>query len=68
MKDHDAIEQAYKNGFEDGKANAIRYGVWEVIRDPVGMPLRWMHRECGRITIEASKYCPDCGAQMQWEG
>lgn len=67
MKEHDAIEQAYKNGFEDGKASAIKYGVWEIVRDPAGMPIRWMHRVCGRITIEASKYCPDCGAEMQLE-
>ncbi len=67
MNMYDALEAAYKNGFEAGRNSATTHAIWQVVKDPHGMPLRWMCSLCGRITIEASKYCPDCGAEMSLE-
>ena len=40
-------------------------GWWEPVRDPYGNLEGWIHKECGRITKEASAYCPTCGADMR---
>lgn len=68
MKEYDAFETAYKNGFEAGKASATKSGTWETMYDTRGRIIGWTHKECGRVTMEASKYCPVCGAQMSLQG
>lgn len=64
MQEYDVTELAYKNGFEAGKASATKCGTWEAMYDTRGRITGWIHKYCGRVTIEASKYCPVCGAQM----
>ena len=68
MHNYDATEIAYKNGYEQGKKDAVTHG-W------------WMDGRCTNCTIEALKYvddmgrthmfttrfCPNCGARMDWE-
>lgn len=64
MNVYDAIETAYKNGFEAGKASMTKHGLWEAMYDSCGKLVGWIHRDCGRVTIEASNYCPSCGTKM----
>ena len=64
MREYDATEQAYKNGFEDGKKSVLKYGTWKAMHNPLGELIGWMHSNCGRVTYETSEYCPTCGAKM----
>lgn len=67
MKTYDAIEQAYKNGFNDGVISIVKHGRWTLICTLDKEFIGWTHEECGRITREAYKYCPECGAKMSLE-
>ena len=74
MKVHDAIEQAYKNGYEAGKRDARKKGRWlswysEPILQDDGF-YDWTCSECNTtlsfeeiVTVEdfASNFCPNCG-------
>ena len=66
MDNHTATELAYKNGYEQGKKDAVRHGRWE-FKHPNG----WACSECGEwgLMIDnrgicKSNYCPNCGAKM----
>jgi len=68
MNEHDATEQIYKNGFEDGRKSVLKLGKWKTLYDNMdGKIIGWVHEECGMIHFNASKYCPDCGAKMSVE-
>lgn len=67
MHINDATEVAYKNGFEAGKASAIKYGTWIAVQGRDGHLLCWTHKDCGKVSVEASPYCPMCGAKMSLE-
>lgn len=43
----------------------VAEGVWREERNPYGELVGWNHVECGRMTQEASKFCPNCGAKMR---
>lgn len=72
MKVHDAIEQAYKNGYEAGKRDAVKHGEWTVIEDDWTMDTIYQCSVCKEefVTIEGTPadnlwhYCPNCGAKM----
>ena len=67
MKEYDALEAAYKNGFEAGRNSAITHAEWIIVRDLHGRPLRLKCPVCGWKTISASRYCPGCGSEMNSE-
>lgn len=71
MNEHDIAEQAYKNGYEAGKRDAVKQGRW--IADG------WFTKRCsvchstplrengGQHEPCYSNYCPHCGARMDGE-
>ena len=65
MNNIDAIEQAYRNGYEDGKRDAAKHGHWQKIR------LRgfevWACSECQTLGKPQWKVCPVCTAKMYGE-
>ena len=72
MKEHDATEQAYKRGYEDGKRDAVKRGHWIEKEDPLG-DTYFDCSVCGEsfCFIEGEPYensylfCPNCGADMR---
>ena len=80
MNEHDIAEQAYKNGYEAGKRDAVKHGRWLKVKEPLG----WRDVDC----VECScckeswvidedyefddfggwNYCPNCGARMDGDG
>ena len=69
MNEHDIAEQAYKNGYEDGKRDAVKHGRW------IGgyMGLTYIVPKCsqcgyGNGAVGAANYCPNCGAKMDGDG
>ena len=77
MNIYDAIEQAYKNGYQQGKRDAVKHGRWEYVGPnsqrcshckkivPCG-EIEVEVIQCGRFDMEYN-YCPNCGAQMDLE-
>lgn len=69
MKETDAYEQAYKNGYEAGKREARPKGKWVIHRGLLKCS------ECGGIAFYGevtckffpSSYCQHCGAEMRGE-
>ena len=65
-----ATEEAYKNGYEAGKQEAVEvvHGRWifkhNPITDPKGYFIRIVCSECNLHTGQKSNYCPQCGAKM----
>jgi len=47
-----------------GELVEVVHGRWEEERDPYGKLVGWNHKECGRMTQEATRFCPSCGALM----
>ena len=73
MKINEATEQAYKNGYEKGKRDAVKHGRWVQIG---------YDKALDRITCSCCEdywniednqtqyfnYCPNCGAKMDGDG
>ena len=71
MKEYDALEVAYKNGFEAGyKSRDQERGTWEFyeIAFSDGGAI-YAHRcsKCGDRELVPSPYCPYCGTKMNME-
>lgn len=82
MKTYEATEQAYKNGYEKGKQDAVKHGRWV---DRFGNKYANHHYECSeckesalykvevnelgheRFVQALSDNCPHCGANMKGE-
>ena len=47
-------EEAFKRGYEKGKADAVVYGRWAF----------WNCSKCDYETSDLTNYCPNCGAYM----
>ena len=70
MKLHDATEMAYKNGYEQGKKDAVVHGRWERCFEDWRQQIEgdkcsacgFEHYGCG---IKYYHYCPNCGADMR---
>ena len=66
MDNYTATELAYKNGYEQGKKDAVKHGRWL----DNGIPESVLSRcsECGIVYgSSAFNYCPNCGAKMDKE-
>ena len=64
MDEYTACEQAYKNGYEQGKKDAVKHGEWEVAigYDP---NKKVQCQNCYKMAYEPTPYCPNCGADMR---
>lgn len=67
MKNIDATEQAYKNGYKQGKQDAVEHGRWVWSEENKC----WICSNCKRSALNNyrgnstdSNYCPNCGAKM----
>jgi len=77
MDEYTACEQAYKNGYEQGKKDAVKHGEWKWDKSTIqcsvcgfGMfPYGYffMGGECFSANDSEYKppYCPNCGADMR---
>lgn len=83
MKIHEATEQAYKNGYEKGRQDAVKHGRWV---DRYGGKYVNPVYDCSECKKSAlfrndmdllgnwksvqylSDYCPNCGARMDGDG
>ena len=62
----------YKQGFDDGKKDAVKHGHWIFVKDVVAyikdMVSYIKCSECGDdicwVNTKRPKYCPSCGARM----
>ncbi|MBR4855148.1 MAG: hypothetical protein IKU94_00795 [Bacteroidaceae bacterium] len=79
MDNYTATELAYKNGYEQGKKDAVKHGHWLKTEEPLG----WNEVDCvecsacrdswianedyGLDFADFWKYCPSCGARMNGE-
>jgi rubrerythrin len=69
MKTYEATEQAYKNGYEKGKQDAVKHGRWnEINQTTTGLPWKYRCNKCGCPQDYAHNYCPNCGARMDGDG
>ena len=74
MDEYTACEQAYKNGYEQGKKDAAKRGSWKTNENEYGVTI-CACSECGEEyssgvlpaeeMIKMLKYCPNCGADMR---
>lgn len=60
MNEHDATEQAYKRGYEDGKRDATKPGYW-ITKNGITFC-----SECMTCGLPHWKRCPVCEAKMGW--
>lgn len=60
MNNTDAIEQAYRNGYEDGKRDAVKHAHLRET-NKYGFPML-VCSECGRLGLVEWKACPYCTA------
>lgn len=71
MKVFEATELAYKNGYEQGKKDAVVHGEWIHHYYDSGEPIddKWYCSECHMCNDHRRTwYCPNCGAKMDLEG
>lgn len=69
MDKYTATEQAYKNGYEQGKKDAVKHGGWTNVAGG-----RTICKHCGEYPLydyhgrqKFSHYCPNCGCKMDLE-
>lgn len=64
MTKHEATEQAYKKGYDDGKRDAVKHGTWScVFFKDIGFSA-YQCSECEKFGDSDTSYCPHCGAKM----
>ena len=76
MNIHDATEQAYKNGYRQGKQDAVKHGRWEErmyseLIEETGEYWEDVYYYCTNCDApnftDEAPYCPNCGAKMDLE-
>lgn len=75
MDKYTAAEQAYKNGYEQGKKDAVKHGRWELYSNDDTLGCSYFCSLCGANYDEEFfeenmpfRFCPICGAKMDLEG
>lgn len=72
MKEHDAVEVAYWNGYQAGLRDAVKRGTWRMIsHSEYSEVADYECSVCGGILVdvpddperELNTYCPMCGAK-----
>ena len=76
MNINDTTEQAYRNGYEQGKKDAHKHGHW-IVSDKFffridGRGNCWYEIQCSNCNAvmkgcEKTPYCANCGAKMDEE-
>lgn len=73
MNLYDATEIAYKNGYEAGKADAIKHGHWETVTlydDEYLLECsncyEWCDCNSEYYPSYILHYCPNCGCEMDF--
>ena len=61
MDENNATEIAYKNGYEQGKRDAVKHGRW------IDKVTCYVCSLCGRVERLQEPYC-NCGARMDGDG
>ena len=66
MDNYTATELAYKNGYEQGKKDAVKHGFWKQEPPIVLGGVTWNFCSiCGSSQgTKWMNYCPNCGAKM----
>lgn len=66
MNLHDATEQAYKNGYEQGLKDAVKHGRWSPKKTILyGVIYELECSVCGiDWALAEYRFCPNCGARM----
>lgn len=67
---------AYDMGYQMGKHDAVKHGLWELYGDADSLSGSFFCSVCGYSIDEDSfldtwshmRYCPNCGAKMDLEG
>lgn len=60
MSEKDAIEVAYKNGYEAGRESTIHISYWiDSVIDGY-----YLCANCGKLHDQNYNYCNECGAKM----
>ena len=75
MDNYTATEQAYKNGYEQGKKDAVKHGRWaenerimyDSVREEEVHLFTYVCSVCNGEVMNNTKYCPNCGARMDGE-
>ena len=70
MKEYDAVELAYQNGYEAGKRDSVKEGVWIINPDGYYPYCSVCHYEPERYasnTDNRTPHCPRCGAKLKKE-
>lgn len=68
MDMYTATELAYKNGYEQGKKDAVKYGRWKLHTNG-----HWTCNVCNFTSMyvwdmdRSLNFCPHCGADMRGE-
>lgn len=65
MKIHEATEQAYKNGYEQGKKDAVKHSQWV---KSTTYPIKYICPVCGHLKDFKKPYCEICGTKMDGDG
>ena len=71
MDIHNATEQAYKRGYEDGKRDAVKHGRWIAVPSSDMMTGKaYKCSECNKMRYGSfmPNYCQICGAKMDGDG
>ena len=56
-----ATEQAYKNGYEQGKKDAVKHSQWV---KSTTYPIKYICPVCGHLKDFKKPYCEICGTKM----
>jgi RNA polymerase subunit RPABC4/transcription elongation factor Spt4 len=65
-------EEAFKRGYEKGKADSVVHGMWHKYHDYfTKRQVGWICTNCSAVTYDLSngdtQFCPHCGALMDLE-